>query len=219
MQFKLTGKYLELASIRGNQPHTGIDLGMPENTPLRSVTDGVIDKILHNDKIGNGVVIEGQDGNHYIYGHLNEVDVTPGQRVFEGQQIGLSGNTGNSTGPHLHFGMQDGQGNFIDPTPLAEKVDAMSGGNWFIEKWNALGDYVIGKEADLIGHPIQNFLHDIALSCWNWFIVNLPDIIGYTAIGAGILIILSAMAGKGIVKPIGWFFGAFILAACILGGV
>jgi hypothetical protein len=222
MKFVLTGKYMEIADIRGGKPHTGIDLRMPENTILRSIKDGYVDKILHNDKIGNGIVIKDDAGNSYIYGHLNQVKVQgPGQHVYAGQEIGLSGNTGNSSGPHLHFGVKDASGHFVDPTPLGEHVANMSGsnGNWFMDKWNAAGDWVIGKERDFIGHPIQRFLHDMLLNGWNWFIVNLPDIIGYSAIAAGIFIILSAMMGKNILKPLGWFSGAFITALCILGGV
>jgi len=220
MKFILTGKYLEVADIRGGKTHTGIDLSMGENKPLRAIKDGFVEHVLHNDKIGNGLIIKGTDGKEYIYGHLNKIDVGPGQRLTEGQYIGLSGNTGNSTGPHLHFAVKD-HGHFIDPTSMGPDVAAMSGEkkNWLMDKWNQLGDYVIGKEQDMIGHPIQQFLHDTLLNCWHWFITNLPDILGYTTIGAGILIILSAMAGKGIVKPLAWYFAAFILAACILGSV
>jgi hypothetical protein len=220
MKFILTGKYLEIAQVRGNQPHTGIDLALPENTQLRSITNGFVERILQNDKIGNGIVIKGEDGKEYIYGHLNQIDVGPGQHLTKGQEIGLSGSTGNSTGPHLHFSVRE-DGHFINPTDLGPDVAAMSGDqpNWLVEKWNQLGDFVIGKEKEFIGHPIQEFCYNVANNCWHWFIANLPDIIGYTAIGAGILIILSAMTGQGILKPLGWFFGAFVVAACILGGV
>jgi hypothetical protein len=220
MKFVLTGKYMELADIRGNIPHTGIDLRMAENTILRSVKEGFVEHILHNNKIGNGIVIKGTDGKEYIYGHLNKVEVSTGQHVFRGQEIGLSGNTGNSSAPHLHFGIKE-NGHFIDPTSTGPDVAAISGSNsgWFVDKWNQLGDYVIGKEKEFIGHPIQEFCYNLANNCWHWFIANLPDIIGYTAIGGGILIILSAMTGRGILKPIGFVFGAFVLAACILGGV
>jgi hypothetical protein len=94
-----------------------------------------------------------------------------------------------------------------------------AGGNWLIDKWNQAGDFVVGKEMELLFKPLGEFIQQAVIHSWHWFIVNLPDIIGYSAIGAGILIILSAMAGKGIIKPVGWFSGLFILAACILGGV
>jgi hypothetical protein len=109
----------------------------------------------------------------------------------------------------------------VDPTELGPQVAAMAGPqpNWLVQKWNELGDFVIGKEKEFVGHPIQEFCYNVANDCWHWFIENLPDIIGYTAIGGGIIIILSAMTGHGILKPLGWVFGAFVVAVCILGGV
>jgi hypothetical protein len=91
--------------------------------------------------------------------------------------------------------------------------------NGIMEKFNNFSDYVVGKEVELILAPIGGFLKECAIAAWQWFLINLPDILGYTTIGAGILIILSAMAGKGVVKPLAWYFGAFIIAACILGSV
>lgn len=222
MKFVLTGKYLEIADIRGGVPHHGIDLAMPENTILRSIKDGYVERILHDNKIGNGIIIKDQEGNSYIYGHLNKVEVQgPGQHVSVGQEIGLSGNTGNSTGPHLHFGTKDTAGHWVDPTPMGDQVAAMSGThpNWFTDKWNHAGDWVVDKELNLILKPIGAFLKELTIQTWHWFILNLPDIIGYSAVAGGVFIILSAMMGKGILRPLGWFVGAFILAACILGGV
>jgi hypothetical protein len=111
---------------------------MPENTALRSIADGVVERVVDfgNTNIGKGVMIRHDDGTVAIYGHLNEVDVKPGQHVDAGDVIGLSGNTGHSTGPHLHFGLMDAQGNFIDPTPISEKVADMQGSflDWLIQR-------------------------------------------------------------------------------------
>lgn len=222
MKFVLTGKYMEIADIRGGQPHTGIDLAMPSNTILRSIKDGYVEKILHNNKIGNGIVIKDADGNSYIYGHLNKVEVQgPGQHVYAGQEIGLSGSTGNSSGPHLHFAIKDSHGQFVDPTPMGEHVANISGanGNWFMDKWNGAGDWVVKQETEFILKPLGAFFKEAAIELWNWFILNLPEIMGYSAIAAGIFIILSAMMGRNILKPLGWFSGALITALCILGGV
>lgn len=128
MKFPLTGKFNEIASIRGNKPHTGIDLAMPEGTQLRSIGDGVIDKVYGGStSIGKGVNIEFPDGTHAIYGHMSRVKVHIGDKVRTGDQLGWSGNTGNSSGPHLHFSLKDSQGNFVDPTPIADKVADLSG--------------------------------------------------------------------------------------------
>src|SRR5574342_1224469 len=58
---------------------------------------------------------------------MNEVKVHIGDKVNAGDIVGLSGNTGNSTGPHLHFGMKDASGHVIDPTPHAEQLANISG--------------------------------------------------------------------------------------------
>jgi murein DD-endopeptidase MepM/ murein hydrolase activator NlpD len=70
-----------------------------------------------NGSYGNEVVIRHADGKYSQYGHLSQLSVSAGQSVTAGQQIGLSGSTGNSTGPHLHFEIRTGPsyGSDIDP--------------------------------------------------------------------------------------------------------
>src|SRR5690606_20249261 len=83
-----------------------------------------------SEGLGKGVVIESTDGTQVVYGHLSRVTVKDGDRIDVGEVIGYSGNSGHSTGPHLHFGIKhDGQ--WIDPTPMAETVSDMSG----VEAW------------------------------------------------------------------------------------
>lgn len=96
---------------------------------------------------------------------------------------------------------------------------AKESSNIVLDKFNQFSDWAIQKEVELVLAPLGAFLKGAAMSAWQWFLINLPDILGYTTIGAGILIILSAMAGKGVVKPLAWYFAAFIIAACILGSV
>jgi len=98
-------------------------------------------------------------------------------------------------------------------------VETVDKGNFLMDQYNRFADWAVGKEVELVLKPIGSFLADVSIATWRWFVLNLPDIIGYTAIGTGIFIILSAMTGRGITKPLGWFFGAFIVAVCILGGV
>ena len=91
--------------------HNGIDFGLPVNTPLFNLEAGVVLYAgvidYFNPKSGNlavGVKAD-SDGVVAIYMHMNRIDVKVGQRVGIAQQIGLSGNTGYSTAPHLHFGL------------------------------------------------------------------------------------------------------------------
>ncbi|WP_088086915.1 M23 family metallopeptidase [Bacillus sp. OV166] len=128
MKFRLTGKFGELSPVRGFQPHSGIDLAMPEGTTLRSVSEGVVDKVFDdNGLIGKGLSVKMPDGTRAIYGHLSNVKARVGEHVNAGEIIGLSGNTGNSTGPHLHFGLKDASGHALDPTPVADQLASVSG--------------------------------------------------------------------------------------------
>lgn len=225
MKFRLTGTFGELSEVRDGV-HTGIDIAMPDGTTLRTVSEGVVEAIRDYGakNIGKGVIIRANDGNHHIYGHMSEVSVRKGQTLNAGDIIGASGNTGNSTGPHLHFGVQTPTGEFIDPTqyaePLVEFASIGSSGNWFLDNVNNFADWAVGKQVELILNPIGALFKDIGVSLWNWFILNLPDIMGYATVGAGALIILSAMTGKGgIVRTTAWYFGLLIIAISILGGV
>jgi hypothetical protein len=128
MKFRLTGKFGELSPVRDFQPHSGIDLAMPEGTTLRSIASGVVDRVYDGTgAIGRGLSVKMPDGTRTIYGHMNEVKAHVGERVSAGQILGSSGNTGNSTGPHLHFSMRNSDGSLIDPTSHAEQLANISG--------------------------------------------------------------------------------------------
>ena len=90
------------ARAGGARRHEGQDIRMPMNTPLVAVTSGTI-KHYKNSSAGTVVYLQGDDGNKYSYFHLNSRVAKDGQRVQAGQLIAYSGNTGNSSGPHLHF--------------------------------------------------------------------------------------------------------------------
>lgn len=107
--------------------HYGIDWGIPEGTPITAAADGVVIR-AGSDHTGYGdcVWIAG-GGFLYIYAHLSVIYAVAGREVKAGDKIGLSGNTGNSTGPHLHFEMRTLNGswpdNTIDPAPYLDNCD------------------------------------------------------------------------------------------------
>jgi murein DD-endopeptidase MepM/ murein hydrolase activator NlpD len=88
----------------GIKGHDGVDYNLQIGTPVVSVDSGVV-AYTGNEPYGKTVIIEHTWGRSY-YGHLSRIDVTQGQMVAKGDPIALSGNTGESTGPHLHFGMR-----------------------------------------------------------------------------------------------------------------
>jgi murein DD-endopeptidase MepM/ murein hydrolase activator NlpD len=83
--------------------HTGLDFGVPLGTNVKSTMDGkVVYAGWNNQGYGNLVIVENGPYRTY-YGHLSSVPVQVGQQVSKGSVIGLSGSTGNSTGPHVHY--------------------------------------------------------------------------------------------------------------------
>lgn len=97
--------------------HKGVDVAAPVGTPTWAMADGVVviaKPSGYNGGYGKYVVIKHPNGSQTVYGHLSQVDVRVGQNVSQGQQIGLSGNTGRSTGPHLHYEVRI-NGGYIDP--------------------------------------------------------------------------------------------------------
>ncbi len=89
---------------RWGRRHEGVDIGLPMNTAIRAADGGVVVETGY-DRYGYGYYVKIDHGANMmtLYAHNNKILVTKGQKVFKGEQIALSGNTGRSTGPHLHF--------------------------------------------------------------------------------------------------------------------
>ncbi|NUP30807.1 MAG: peptidoglycan DD-metalloendopeptidase family protein, partial [Streptomycetaceae bacterium] len=99
--------------------HTGEDFTAASGTSVKAVTSGTIVSAGWGGAYGNEVVIKHADGKYTQYGHLSSISVSVGQKVSTGQQIGLSGSTGNSTGPHLHFEVRTGPAYGSDINPIS----------------------------------------------------------------------------------------------------
>jgi hypothetical protein len=83
--------------------HNGIDLGTPSGTPVGAAAPGYVSSADWNGGYGKTVIIQHSGGYETLYAHLDQLQVKVGDRVRNGQIIGLSGSTGYVTGPHLHF--------------------------------------------------------------------------------------------------------------------
>ena len=96
--------------------HSGIDVATPEGVSVRASDNGTVAFTGGDSSSGYGyhIILNHCNGEQTLYGHLNNISVTFGQRVGRGQPIGSSGNTGASTGPHLHFEVIQG-GNKVNP--------------------------------------------------------------------------------------------------------
>ena len=97
--------------------HSGIDISAPAGTTVYAVQAGKIKKSAFDDGYGNTITIVHEDGYVTRYAHLDELLVREGQLVDQGTMIGTVGNTGKSTGPHLHFEIQK-DGKYLDPLNL-----------------------------------------------------------------------------------------------------
>lgn len=88
--------------------HTGVDILAPRGTPVRATADGIVTFASWNSGYGRCVIID--HGNNYqtVYGHLNRIDVIEGQEIRQGEVLGAVGNTGRSTGAHLHYEVRIG---------------------------------------------------------------------------------------------------------------
>ncbi|MGW0699818.1 M23 family metallopeptidase [Streptomyces sp. NPDC002867] len=99
--------------------HTGVDFIAGSGTSVKSVGPGTVVSAGWSGSYGNEVVIQHGDGTYSQYAHLSSLSVSSGQSVAGGEQIGLSGSTGNSTGPHLHFEIRTSPSYGSDIDPLA----------------------------------------------------------------------------------------------------
>jgi murein DD-endopeptidase MepM/ murein hydrolase activator NlpD len=83
--------------------HNGIDISIPTGTPVKPVSAGVVIYSGSRSGYGNTVIVEHNNGIVTLYAHNSQLMVTQGQLVTTGTVLALSGSTGRSTGPHLHF--------------------------------------------------------------------------------------------------------------------
>ncbi len=102
--------------------HSGTDFKAPIGTPIKAVNDGVIVISENRFYAGNSIVIDHGQGLYSCYFHLSKMNFKEGELVKRGEIIGLSGDTGRVTGPHLHFSFRV-HGIQVDPLQLLQLLN------------------------------------------------------------------------------------------------
>lgn len=95
--------------------HDGVDIAVPTGTALYSAVEGTVVDSHYSDSAGNMIIVENSEGWRVTFMHMDSRAVSVGDTVKQGQYVGTSGNTGNSTGPHLHIRVHDAEDQPINP--------------------------------------------------------------------------------------------------------
>ncbi len=83
--------------------HTGLDISAPVGTGVKATADGIVMFANWNSGYGRCVIVDHGNGYQTLYGHLSRIEVIEGQEIRQGETVGRVGNSGRSTGPHLHY--------------------------------------------------------------------------------------------------------------------
>lgn len=177
MRFVRTSDFGAMEEIRKGIPHTGQDYAMEIGTQVEAVASGIIQKIVDFGDVNAGktIIMKLDNGQQAIYGHLSDFLVQEGQRVAPGQAIALSGNSGASTGPHLHFAIRE-NGQFVDPSGYEPAIQQFGIGDtgplWgLVEKGRDLASEAGSDMARWVLLKLGAVAHDIGI----WLIKVAPD--------------------------------------------
>ncbi len=123
---RMTRGFLPRGTKRRKRPHKGIDLAAPRGTAVMASHEG---KVIYTGKgfkgYGKMIMLESPTGWATLYGHLDKIIVSEGMSIKQGEVIGALGNTGRSSGPHLHFEIRKLDGP-VDPLPLLPAGEALT---------------------------------------------------------------------------------------------
>lgn len=144
--YQVSADYGAIDSVH-KTPHQGVDLVMNTGTDLHSPADGIITNIVDygNKSIGKGIIIKTDDNEKLILGHMSDnSQIKVGQEVDKGDFLGLSGNTGHSTGSHLHISLKE-NGTFVDPDEYITTIDEAKGKGGFLDEHGGIIPKTIDK--------------------------------------------------------------------------
>lgn len=180
MRYPITSRFGEMEGFR-NRPHTGLDLYMKTGTELRSIQDGIVEKVLHlKNNVGNAVLVRWEDGKTAIYAHMDSITVKVGDKVNTGDLLGYSGHSGHvvsssgGNGEHLHFGLKV-NGEFIDPTPHINSLQNMNNPKWIASHTgnssvlSDLQNFSTSSISDIMSQYMKDYGHMLSELKFNLF--------------------------------------------------
>lgn len=216
MKFRVTSEYGAVEEIRHGRAHSGIDLAMPTGTELHSISEGTVVRVLHNDSLGNAVYVRTHSGDVHLYGHLDSIKVKVGEHIDQGGLLGLSGSTGHSSGPHLHFSLFH-NGHYANPSHLTPALEYFSGeisGPSFLgmdgpATW--IGRKIAKHVVDAENHMIHSFTKHILNFLYETSLAVVELSYGVALVGTAAFIILGCMGLKNGYRWAGLTFGTYTL--------
>jgi murein DD-endopeptidase MepM/ murein hydrolase activator NlpD len=116
----VTRGQVQLGAAGRDEPHPGLDVAVPIGTQVRASGGATVNQIGDDPEYGLYVLLDHPEEYQTMYGHLSRIIVTDGQNVEAGEVIGLSGNSGRSTAPHLHFEIRQ-RGTSLDPRTMVKE--------------------------------------------------------------------------------------------------
>jgi murein DD-endopeptidase MepM/ murein hydrolase activator NlpD len=116
----VTRGQVQLGAADKDEPHPGLDIAVPVSTQVRASGGATVNQIGDDPEYGLYVLLDHPEEYQTMYGHLSRIIVTDGQNVEAGEVIGLSGNSGRSTAPHLHFEIRQ-RGTSLDPRTMVKQ--------------------------------------------------------------------------------------------------
>jgi len=204
LQYPITAKFGALDSIH-KVPHSGVDIGVPLLTPAQSLTNGVVDRIINDNILGNGIGVKLDNGKELVYGHLSKINITYGQSVKAGDVLGLTGNTGRSTGPHIHIGLIGDSHQYLDPSSYLTQTASNSTGFWG-NAWHVLttpGTELLDEAKKSAFSKFLTFMTD----SFHWIIQNSD----YALLVAMMFALLAIFGSTKAVKGVYWTFAFYII--------
>jgi murein DD-endopeptidase MepM/ murein hydrolase activator NlpD len=116
----VTRGQVQLGAAGRDEPHPGLDIAVPIGTQVRASGGATVNQTGDDPEYGLYVLLDHPEEYQTMYGHLSRIIVTDGQSVEAGEVIGLSGNSGRSTAPHLHFEIRH-RGTSLDPRTMVKQ--------------------------------------------------------------------------------------------------